>query len=114
MNDLKEKPQGSCSSQGASVGTSSKNSDGVKISELLALVKDYSSVQEAVIHPATGRPVALQRAASRAYGVADSTINKLVATGKIRRYGNKFVDLEDVSVALINRRPVGRPRKEVA
>lgn len=109
---ITKKPRKSCSSNEAGVGTSSKNPDGVKISDLLALVKEYSFCPEAMIHPASGRVVALQRDAARAWGVADASINKLVNEDKIRRYSFKFLDLEDVSLALSGRRAVGRPRKE--
>lgn len=106
----KEKPSRSCSSPRASVRTSSKIADKLNTSLLVELVKPWAEIPEAVIHPQTGRVVALQRDAARGFGVADASILKLVKEDKVRRYAFKFLDLEDVSVALNNRRPVGRPK----
>jgi hypothetical protein len=70
-------------------------------------------VPEAVLTP-EGRAVALQRDIARAFGCADSTIIRACKSQHIRKFADKFLDIEDVSVALSNRKPVGRPRKEVA
>lgn len=77
------------------------------------LIRPYSSVPEAVLDP-SGRAVALQRDIARAYGCADSTIINICKKQHIRKFAGKFLDLEDITNALANRRSVGRPRKEVA
>jgi hypothetical protein len=70
-------------------------------------------IPQAVLTP-DGRAVALQRDIARAYGCADSTIRHICKKQHIRKFANKFIDLEDISQAFANRRPVGRPRKEAA
>jgi hypothetical protein len=108
MNLLQEKPQGSCSSQGASVGTSSKNPDRMDTRTSPNDVKSHPVVPEALVHPCAARMVASQRAVARACGIADSTISRLVAKGRIRRLGN-LLDLEDALNAIQSRPRPGRP-----
>jgi hypothetical protein len=70
-------------------------------------------IPQAVLTP-DGRAVALQRDIARAYGCADSTIRHICKNQQIRKFAGKFLDIEDISNALANRKPVGRPRKEEA
>lgn len=75
--------------------------------------KPWAAIPETVLSP-SGRAVALQRDIARAYGCADSTILHICKNQPIRKFAGKFLDLEDISKALANRRCVGRPRKEAA
>jgi hypothetical protein len=81
--------------------------------KLNTLLKPWVSIPETVVDP-TGRAVALQRDIARAYGCADSTIRHICKKQHIRKFAGKFLDIEDISNALANRKPVGRPRKEAA
>jgi hypothetical protein len=104
----KEKPRKSCSSYGASVRTSSKTPDNTITRRSPDNVKDHPIVPEALVHPSAARMVASQRAVARACGVADSTVSRLVAKGRIRRLGS-LLDLEDALIAIQSRPRPGRP-----
>lgn len=103
-----KKPSERCNSRRASIGTPSKCSDEIQNSAPFKAVKSYPLVPEALVHPASGRMVASQRAIARACGVADSTVSRLVALGYIRRHGS-LLDLADATAALGNRQSPGRP-----
>ncbi len=104
----KRKPSGRCNSPRANVRMSSKYSDKRKGSRASTTVKGYPCVPEALVHPPSARMVASQRAIAKACGVADSTVSRIVAKGRIRRLGN-FLDLEDTLKAIQGRRRPGRP-----
>jgi hypothetical protein len=80
----------------------------MSVSELL---KPYERIPEAVLSP-NGRAVALQCDIARAFGVADATIVNICKHQRVRKFAGKFLDIQDVSLALANRNNVGRPRKE--
>lgn len=90
------------------MGTPSKCSDENQNKHPSLGVNASVQVTDALLHPLSGRMVASQRAIARAYGVADSTIGRLVALGQVRRHGG-MLDLADAISALGNRPSPGRP-----
>jgi len=103
-----KKPSERCNSRRAGIGTPSKCSDKNQNRHSSLGVNAAVHVTDALLHPLSGRMVASQRAIARSYGVADSTVGRLVALGYIRRHGS-LLDLADAISALGNRPSPGRP-----
>lgn len=103
-----KKPSERRNSRRAGIGTFSKRSDHYQLKQTEHGVNVDVLVPEALLDLRVGRMVASQRAIARAYGVADSTVAKLVALGYIRRHG-AALDLLDTVIALRNRPSPGRP-----
>lgn len=103
-----KKPSERCNSRRAGIGTPSKRSEEYQLKQTEHGVNVDLLVPESLLDLRVGRMVASQRAIARAYGVADSTVGRLVALGCIRRHG-AALDLLDAVIALRNRPTPGRP-----
>ena len=107
-NRRSKKPSERCNSRRAGIGTPSKRSDEYQLKQTEHGVNVDVLVPEALLDLRVGRMVASQRAIARAYGVADSTVGRLVALNYIRRHGTAL-DVLDAFIALRTRRSPGRP-----